>query len=76
MEKPIVMTRSGCLDVDIEELGIGSYVPPCDVDAWVEEMYSLLKGDIMPTKDSFLQARERFGPVNFAAQLGKFLSSF
>ena len=34
MAKPVIMTRSGCLDIDIENLGIGIYVDPFDVEGW------------------------------------------
>jgi len=73
MGKPIIMTRSGCLDVDLDELGIGRYVPPGDVDAWVDEISSLLGGKTYNT-DSFLRAREQFSPVNFSQKLNDFLA--
>lgn len=31
---PVIMTRSGSLDLDVEKLGIGLYVAPGDADGW------------------------------------------
>ena len=32
--KPVIMTRNPCIDLDIENLGIGTWVDPYDVDGW------------------------------------------
>jgi glycosyltransferase involved in cell wall biosynthesis len=34
MGRPIIKTRSGCLDLDVEKLGIGLHVAPGDVQGW------------------------------------------
>jgi glycosyltransferase involved in cell wall biosynthesis len=38
MGKPVIMTRTGCLDLDIEKEGIGFYVKPYDVNGWIEAL--------------------------------------
>tara|TARA_B100001093_G_scaffold513880_1_gene586706 strand:+ start:408 stop:1520 length:1113 start_codon:yes stop_codon:yes gene_type:complete len=32
--KPVIMTKNPCIDIDIENLGIGTWVDPYDVDGW------------------------------------------
>ena len=32
--KPVIMTKNQCIDLDIENLGIGTWVDPYDVDGW------------------------------------------
>ena len=32
--KPVIMTKNPCIDLDIENLGIGTWVDPYDVDGW------------------------------------------
>ena len=32
--KPVIMTKNACVDIDIESLGIGTWVDPYDVDGW------------------------------------------
>ena len=43
MGKPVIMTRSGALDIDVEALGIGIYVKPYDVEGWVHALKSILE---------------------------------
>ena len=38
MGKPVLMTRSGSLDVDIEKLGVGLWVRPKEPDDWVKKI--------------------------------------
>ena len=37
MGKPILMTKSGCLDIDIESLGIGFWVKAHSIDDWLRK---------------------------------------
>jgi glycosyltransferase involved in cell wall biosynthesis len=70
MGKPIVMTRTGCLDVDVERDGVGLHVEPGDVDGWVTAMRRLLDDPVlvaaMGRRSRALAERrysiERFGP--------------
>lgn len=34
--KPVIMTRNPCIDLEIESLGIGTWVEPYDVDGWTK----------------------------------------
>lgn len=43
--KPIVMTRSPFMDVDIEAIGCGIWVDLGDVDGWVSALTSILEDD-------------------------------
>ena len=73
MRKHVFMTRSGCLDVDVEALGIGKYIPPGDAGAWVSALQGFVQKPAFPSKN-FEEARSRFGPKNFGRQLEGFLS--
>ena len=74
MGKPVLMTRSGCLDVDVEELGIGKCVPPRDVGAWIRELKDWEGTGQLPNLD-FRKAQEAFNSRNFGRQLQKFLTN-
>jgi glycosyltransferase involved in cell wall biosynthesis len=39
--KPVVMTRTGCLDLDVAGNGCGFYVNPGDVEGWTRAMHML-----------------------------------
>jgi glycosyltransferase involved in cell wall biosynthesis len=41
MGRPIIKTRSGCLDMDVEALGIGFHVAPGNTTGWREAMQLL-----------------------------------
>jgi len=43
---PVVMTRTGALDINIEELGVGIYVEPGDPQGWVDACNWLLKNPV------------------------------
>ena len=73
MGKPVLMTRSGCLDVDVEELGIGKCVPPRDVGAWIRELKDWEGTGQLPNLD-FRKAQEAFNSRNFGRQLQEFLT--
>ena len=38
MQKPIIMTKSGCLDIELEENNLGYYVKPNDSFDWVKKL--------------------------------------
>jgi glycosyltransferase involved in cell wall biosynthesis len=40
--KPVIMTRTGSLDIDIEAEGVGLHVEPNDADGWVKAMQKLI----------------------------------
>ena len=42
MGKPILMTNSGCLDIDIEKEEIGLYVNPGDATDWIKKINYLI----------------------------------
>jgi glycosyltransferase involved in cell wall biosynthesis len=44
MSKPVIITRTGCLDLDVEKEEVGFFVEPRDVSGWVKTM-NLLAGD-------------------------------
>ena len=76
MGKPILMTQSGCLDIDIEELGIGYTVPPGDDDAWIKAIQSL-EQDAKRVKTMGHRSRQvaqtQFSPTSFRDNLNRFL---
>lgn len=43
MGKPVLMTRTGCLDIDIEKEGVGIYINPNDSHDWVRKLKMLNK---------------------------------
>jgi glycosyltransferase involved in cell wall biosynthesis len=45
MGKPVIMTRTGALDLDIEKLGFGIYVPPGDAEALGRAIDSLFSDE-------------------------------
>ncbi|MBG29605.1 MAG: hypothetical protein CMI31_06340 [Opitutae bacterium] len=47
MGKPVLMTKSGCLDLDIEKLGFGYWVKAQSADSWIK---SLEKLESSPTR--------------------------
>ncbi len=71
MGKPVVMTRSGCLDIDVEDLGIGRYVPPADSAAWVHAL-----GSLGETSKMCQRARQLAEQTFSAEQFGKSLDTF
>ena len=74
MGKPVIMTRSGCLDLDVEKLGIGTFVPPGNADAWVDALNSYQSKNTIP-QENFTKARSVYGSHNFGLQLNDFLIS-
>ena len=76
MGKPIIMTRSGCLDVDLERWGIGQYVPPQDSQAWVEALEGWIKGSWCASYlDSDTSPSRIFSSENFLFRLNRSLSN-
>jgi len=45
MAKPVLMTRSGCLDINIEEENIGYYIDPKDPHDWVRKINFISNND-------------------------------
>ena len=43
MGKPVLITRTGCLDIDIEKEGVGIYINPNDSHDWVSKLKMLNK---------------------------------
>jgi glycosyltransferase involved in cell wall biosynthesis len=43
MGKPVIMTKSGCLDLNLEKEGVGLYVKPNDSEDWVNKIKSINK---------------------------------
>ena len=66
MRKPVIMTRSGCLDLDVEGLGIGKFVPPQDDKAWKKSLEVFSPG-------YNAVATPLYTPGAFAGNLGRFL---
>lgn len=44
--KPVIMTRTGCLDFEVEEKGVGLSVEPYDVAGWVKAMNLMSSGEV------------------------------
>ena len=42
MGKPVIMTKSGCLDLNLEKEGVGLYVNPKDAEDWVKRLNSYI----------------------------------
>lgn len=65
MGRPIVMTRTGALDVDIEAEGVGLHVEPGDADGWVRAMRFLRENPVQARamgRRARLLAETRFHP--------------
>jgi glycosyltransferase involved in cell wall biosynthesis len=74
MGKPIIMTRSGCLDLDVEELGIGTFVQPGDSESWVAALKHYRNQPPLPSSN-FKKARNLYNSENFGKLLNQFLLS-
>jgi glycosyltransferase involved in cell wall biosynthesis len=72
MYKPVIMTKSGCLDVDVEALEVGKCIPPGDVDAWVSALQGFHAGTL--TDWIFEQANSGISREQFGEQLQNFLA--
>lgn len=75
MGKPVVMTRTGCLDIDIEAEGVGLYVEPGDPAGWAHAL-DRLAGDPALVRAMGSRARrlaeERFSYARFGDKLAAF----
>lgn len=56
MGKPVVMTRTGCIDIDIEREGVGLYVDPGDPRGWARALDRLVR---KPEEASAMGVRAR-----------------
>ena len=74
MGKPVIMTRSGCLDIDIESLGIGHYVPPKDSEAWALAINKMLESCTMSERAKSI-SKNQFTPLLFGDGLESFLEN-
>ena len=78
MGKPILMTHSGCLDIDVEELGVGYKITPDSPEAWVEAILSLQgnssKAQEMGTR-SLEVTKNQFSQKEFGSALNQFIQT-
>ena len=76
MGKPVIMTRTGCLDIDIEREQIGIYVAPNDPDGWRRAM-DRISNDPAAAEAMGARARrlaeERFSYEGFGLQLARII---
>ena len=76
MAKPILMTKSGCLDLDPEIEGCGLWVLPQDVEDWRTKMNLLMeKPDYAAEmgKKGKEKAEKNFCPNRFGSDIVDFL---
>lgn len=73
--KPVIMTRTGCLDLDLANTGSGLYVESGDVDGWVRAM-NLLAADPALAQEMGRRGRNRaevhFNSERFGRDVCKF----
>jgi glycosyltransferase involved in cell wall biosynthesis len=78
MGKPILMTHSGCLDIDVEELGVGYKIAPDSPEAWEEAILSLQgnssKAQEMGTR-SLEATKNKFSQKEFGSALNQFIQT-
>jgi len=78
MGKPILMTHSGCLDIDVEELGVGYKITPDSPEAWEEAILSLQgnssKAQEMGTR-SLEVTKNKFSQKEFSSALDQFIQT-
>lgn len=72
MGKPVIMTKSGCLDVDVEALGIGKFLQTSDIQAWVNALQDFKK-NVSVTAQKMASAQSKFNPRLFGRHLKSFL---
>lgn len=58
MGKPVLMTQTGCLDIDVEAEGIGLHIAPRDIEGWVRSL-SFLESHPREAENMGRQARKR-----------------
>ena len=78
MGKPILMTHSGCLDIDVEKLGVGYKIKPDSPEAWVEAILNLQgnsrKAEEMGTR-SLEVTKKQFSKKEFGSSLNQFIKT-
>ncbi|MBT5715653.1 MAG: glycosyltransferase [Opitutae bacterium] len=78
MGKPILMTDSGCLDIDVEELGVGYKVSPDSPEAW-EEAIQRLQSNSSNAKEMGRRgievSRNQFSRKEFGSALDQFIQT-
>lgn len=74
MRKPIIMTRSGCLDLNVEELGVGIFVQPGDSKSWVTALEHYRTKPPLPLSH-FDKAQRVYNSTNFGNLLNSFLTT-
>jgi len=75
MGKPILMTHSGCLDIDVEKIGVGHIIPPENPEAWVKAIKDILinPAGAKAMGDRGLEAAQnQFSPEAFGTALNQF----
>ena len=76
MAKPVIMTRSGCLDINPEKGDFGFSIAPKDSNSWAEAMNSLLndsrKSEAFGKQGRSIAERE-FSIENFERRTVSFL---
>ena len=74
MGKPVIMTQSGCLDVNVETLGIGKLLQPRNVEDWVNTLRDFKK-EMGGNHLDRANAQSLFSPRCFGHLLQNFLKS-
>ena len=75
MGKPVIMTRSGCLDLNPESRSFGFLVSPGSSNEWVEKINLLTRDENLATKlgkSGRAIAEEEFSGKRFDADLARF----
>jgi len=75
MGRPIIKTRSGCLDIDIEALGVGIHVAPGDTQGWRDAMQLLATDPVRARQmgERGLElVRTHFNSVRFGREMVEF----
>ncbi len=78
MGKPVLMTQSGCLDMDVESMGLGFNLPPGNPEAWAAKMRYLHENPEQAKKmggQGLKLAREKYSMESFGNRLEQFLNN-
>jgi len=78
MGKPILMTQSGCLDMDVESMGLGFTLPAGNAESWAEKMRFLLENPEQARKmgeQGFNLTKVKYGAERFGTNLEQFLTN-
>jgi glycosyltransferase involved in cell wall biosynthesis len=76
--KPVIMTQTGCLDVDLTANNVGLYVKPGDSDGWVKAMRTFADNPALASEmgqRARAQAEKHYNTDRFGREVCEFFDS-